>query len=114
MEVLNRKLDISARIKKPNDVMVNQKKIAGILTESSAYHDRLEYVVVGIGLNVTSKRGQIPPNATSLFLETGKTEDRNVLLEQVLTVFGARYDALNHVGKATRGQAKPALSLLEG
>jgi len=46
-----RKFDVDARIKWPNDVLVDDKKIAGILTEANSKSRRLEYVVVGIGID---------------------------------------------------------------
>lgn len=47
-----RKEDVPAQIKWPNDVYVEGKKIAGILTEMSSEQDRVKYVVIGIGMNV--------------------------------------------------------------
>lgn len=63
-------LGVEAKLKWPNDVLVNGKKLAGILTETTTRGDRLEAVVVGIGMNVDTR--EFPPDlvggATSLRL----------------------------------------------
>ncbi|MEZ5394599.1 MAG: hypothetical protein R2724_17430 [Bryobacterales bacterium] len=60
-------------IRWPNDVMLNEKKLAGILVEMTADADRLRYVIVGVGINVNQQ--SVPPEladiATSLRIETG-------------------------------------------
>src|SRR5207244_12563040 len=53
-------LGLSAEIKWPNDVLVNRKKVAGILAEA---RDRV--VVLGIGVNVNQRREELPPDATT-------------------------------------------------
>jgi BirA family biotin operon repressor/biotin-[acetyl-CoA-carboxylase] ligase len=67
--------NLPARVKWPNDVLVNNRKIAGLLLESGSRPDRL---VLGIGLNVNLTPADLPPAqlrrpATSLQLETGRT-----------------------------------------
>lgn len=85
---------IDGRIKWPNDVLVNGKKVCGILTELSAQMDELNYIVVGIGINANI--GQFPEEvrdkATSLLAETGETVDRTRLLCQVLKHFEHEYE----------------------
>jgi len=53
-------------IKWPNDIMLDGKKLCGILTEMKAEQDRAEFVVVGIGINVNIPARQLPKGATSL------------------------------------------------
>ena len=62
---------LKTQIKWPNDVLLSEKKICGILTEMSAKDNRVEYVVVGIGVNVhqTSFPPEIEQMATSLDIE---------------------------------------------
>ena len=62
-------------IKWPNDVVVNGKKLCGILTEMSSEIDHVNYVVPGIGINVNTESfpEEIRQVATSVYLETGKT-----------------------------------------
>jgi len=90
-DVLVRDFGFRATLKRPNDVLVNKKKIAGILTESSSAGSGIEFMVVGIGLNVNSKRSSIPKAATSILLETGKEESVARILEDLLVSFRERY-----------------------
>lgn len=75
-----------AKIKWPNDIIINNKKVCGILTEMAAQSDRLDYVIIGIGINAnhTSFPDEIKNKATSLFLETGNKIDKNDLLHHII------------------------------
>lgn len=75
-----------AKIKWPNDVVIGGKKICGILTEMSAESDRVDFVVVGIGVNVNMDTlpEEIAHKATSLKIEGGRPFSRTVLLCEVL------------------------------
>lgn len=77
---------IDARIKWPNDVIVGCKKLCGILTEMAAQSDRIDYLIIGIGINVNNSSfpEAIADRATSVFLETGTKTDRNLFLSKVL------------------------------
>jgi BirA family transcriptional regulator, biotin operon repressor / biotin---[acetyl-CoA-carboxylase] ligase len=70
-KVLKEKYDIVSEFKRPNDVMVNSKKICGTLVESFSTQSRLEAVVVGIGLNVNAEAAELPPEGVSIKLLTG-------------------------------------------
>lgn len=76
---------VDAKVKWPNDMVVNGRKLAGILMETSFSGANLEKVVLGIGLNVNC--GSFPDDikdiATSLYIETGQKHER----EQILAVF---------------------------
>ncbi len=79
--------NIDAKIKWPNDLYVNGKKICGILTEFSADHDTVHYTVVGIGLNVNfdiSKNTEIKDIATSLMRECGRKVSKLSLFKALL------------------------------
>jgi BirA family transcriptional regulator, biotin operon repressor / biotin---[acetyl-CoA-carboxylase] ligase len=73
-------------IRWPNDVMLNGKKVCGILTEMQAELDRIHFAVVGIGINVNQSK--MPPEisgiATSLRIETGRSHSRLELLARLL------------------------------
>lgn len=75
-----------ARIKWPNDVIIGNRKICGILTEMAAQSDRIDYVAIGIGINLNHRLfpEEIAYKATSLLLETGKQVDRSTFLALVL------------------------------
>jgi len=78
---------IRAGIKWPNDVYVNNRKICGVLTEFSANQDRVNWVVVGIGINVNfdpSSDPEIGSIATSIRRETKKNKKRIPLLQNIL------------------------------
>ena len=85
-------------IKWPNDLLLNGRKLCGILTELRAEVDRVEFVVVGIGLNVNATVAQLVPEATSLRQEMGKNISRVALLQEVLRVFEKKYLALSKDG----------------
>lgn len=80
-------------IKWPNDAVINGKKICGILTEMSAVQDKIEYAVIGTGINVNLR--EFPPElqktATSLCLELGHDFDRLEILDAVLIAFEKNY-----------------------
>ena len=80
-------------IKWPNDVVVNNKKICGILTEMSAEPECIHYVVTGVGINVnqTAFPDEIKDTATSLYLETQKETDRAKLAARVMHYFEQSY-----------------------
>lgn len=64
---------LECMIKWPNDIIINGKKLSGILTEMSAEMDHINYVVVGVGINVncTEYDGELKEKATSLALQLG-------------------------------------------
>ena len=96
-DVLKRQFDIPATIKKPNDVVVNGKKICGILTEASAYPNSLTHLIVGIGINVNSKKREMLKRATSILELTEQEQNREGLLKQFLEEFRKQYRSLMKV-----------------
>jgi biotin-[acetyl-CoA-carboxylase] ligase BirA-like protein len=80
---------VDARLKWPNDVVVNDAKLAGILAEQSG-----DAIVVGTGINVSTRRDELPVSgATSLALEGAASTDRGLLLARVLTELERWYRA---------------------
>lgn len=75
-----------AKIKWPNDIIIDNKKVCGILTEMAAQSDRLDFVAIGIGINVnqTGFPKEISHKATSLLLESGNEINRNEFLRYVI------------------------------
>jgi BirA family biotin operon repressor/biotin-[acetyl-CoA-carboxylase] ligase len=90
---------LSAQIKWPNDVMLNRRKVAGVLGEL-----RDGVVTLGIGINVNQTREQLPPDARtppgSLRTITGATYDRAALLGSLLFRLERIYDEWRHGGLA--------------
>ncbi len=80
--------DKNFQLKWPNDVLINHKKLCGILVESNTLGDQLTHVVIGIGLNVNQPiaffRQQQLPGATSLRIITKKPQDRTEILKTVI------------------------------
>lgn len=89
-------------IKWPNDVLVNGKKIAGILSETVMQGQNLKGIVLGIGVNLNSSYNQlasIPDKiATSLNLEINKQINLDIFLNELLTEFFKNYDEFLKLG----------------
>lgn len=85
---------LDAMIKWPNDIIVNSKKLCGILTESSMDQTGIRYVVVGIGINCNQIEfsKNIAGMATSIRLETGKEISRSKLFGTFLNIFETYYE----------------------
>lgn len=84
-------------IKWPNDLYVGGRKLAGILTEFSVVENRVEYMVLGMGLNVNWDPGENPDilyPSTSLFREIGRRIPREGLLLAILKRFEESYRVL--------------------
>lgn len=86
----------------PNDVLLNGKKVCGILTEMYAEPDRIKFVVVGFGVNVNNTKmpAEISEIATSLLLETGRAHSRLELTARLLRRFETYYNQLQNLGAA--------------
>lgn len=80
----------NVKIKWPNDILVNEKKICGILIESSLTGSIVQFVIAGVGVNVNQVIFQ-NPRATSLKIETGFEFNLNAELHELLQAFEARY-----------------------
>jgi BirA family transcriptional regulator, biotin operon repressor / biotin---[acetyl-CoA-carboxylase] ligase len=83
-------------IKWPNDLLVDRKKISGILIETSIEQDRLRSAIIGIGLNLnqTTFEADLHGQATSLAVLTGQQWDQRAVLNNVLQHVEARYLAI--------------------
>ena len=90
--VKNLGFDVS--IKWPNDVVVSHKKICGILTEMGVRDGKIDYAVIGVGINVNIKEfpEEMADKATSLYLESGKEFDRSQIPGLVMEAFEEFYE----------------------
>ncbi|MGI6587609.1 MAG: biotin--[acetyl-CoA-carboxylase] ligase [Peptococcia bacterium] len=83
-------------IKWPNDLLYKGKKLCGILTELGAEIEEINYLVIGIGLNVNQQEKDFPPEirktASSLALATGRSWQRAELLRQILEEYEKQYE----------------------
>jgi BirA family biotin operon repressor/biotin-[acetyl-CoA-carboxylase] ligase len=90
-----------AGVKWPNDVLIGDKKVAGILVERIETSDG-PAAVIGVGLNVGMREDELPvPTATSLAVASGSEPDRNDVLVSVLSTLREAYDAWQAGGDAT-------------
>lgn len=80
------------RIKKPNDVLLNGRKVCGILVESRSNREKLEYVVIGIGVNVNSRIRNLVAGSTSIYREKGRKIEKSRLFLRILSNFKDNYE----------------------
>ena len=86
---------VNLMIKWPNDLLINGLKVCGILTELEAEMDKINYIVVGIGINVNNQlEKELQKTATTLKLETGNQVSRVELLRSILKSFDENYNRL--------------------
>lgn len=93
-EVIQEVTGLEARIKWPNDIVVNGKKVCGILTEMSAEMESINYIILGIGVNVNM--AYFPeelPYASSLAIEGKKEYSRKAIIKAFLEKFEIDYKA---------------------
>jgi BirA family biotin operon repressor/biotin-[acetyl-CoA-carboxylase] ligase len=87
-----RDAQLPVAIKWPNDIYVNDQKLAGILTQTAWSGNAMRHAIIGVGMNVN--QGEFPPEikgATSLRKLTGQAYDRDALLSEILGRMEARY-----------------------
>ncbi|WP_304507048.1 biotin--[acetyl-CoA-carboxylase] ligase [Anaerotignum sp.] len=103
-QALEEETGLSPQIKWPNDILLNGKKLVGILTEMDCEMQETHFVIVGIGINVNTAEFPEGVNdvATSLYLESGRTFSRKNILQRVLLNFENLYEAFisSHSGFA--------------
>jgi BirA family biotin operon repressor/biotin-[acetyl-CoA-carboxylase] ligase len=92
---------LKPEIKWPNDVLINGRKVAGLLNEMSAETDGINFVILGIGVNLNMTSGQFPGDlrtpATSLLLEQGRAVNRAQFAATMLGELDSLYlDFLHH------------------
>ena len=97
-EAIKEIIDLEVQIKWPNDLLIHNKKVAGILTEMNAEVDKVNFVVIGIGLNVNNEKKSLIPQATSLKQEQGAEINRLVLLQEILRKLEDNYFLLKDRG----------------
>ncbi|MGV8073331.1 MAG: biotin--[acetyl-CoA-carboxylase] ligase [Syntrophobacteraceae bacterium] len=95
-KVIRNLYGLNAAIKWPNDILIHNKKIAGILAEMQADQDQVKFLVIGIGINVNQSPSELAGPfrypATSLAAEIGGFVNRQELLLNFLRQFESEYD----------------------
>jgi len=91
-----KELGLDVQIKWPNDIFVNGKKVCGILTELNAESDRINYLVVGIGVNVNTAEQDFPEHltniGTSLRIASGRVVKRAAFVQEFCRQFEQLYE----------------------
>lgn len=83
------------KIKWPNDVLINKKKVCGILAEAVIKGGKLKGIVLGIGINLNAKSqnlAEIDRPATALNLELGRIIDKPIFINELVNIFFKDYD----------------------
>lgn len=91
---------LDCRIKWPNDLLIDNKKVGGILTEMNAETDRVKFIVIGIGINVNTPASTLPPKATSLKEQRGEQVSRLDLTRKILQALETEYVLFQQKGFA--------------
>lgn len=95
VQAIEETTDLLPEIKWPNDILINGKKVTGILTELQAEADRIHSIIIGIGLNVNQTMEDFPlelrETASSLLIELGKTVSRAELIRSIFKNFENLY-----------------------
>lgn len=91
-------IDLSVQIKWPNDILLNGKKLSGILSEMDTERDLINYIILGVGINVNTPHTILPDDikntATSIMIETGRSFDRVNILKTFLKYLEQYYEYL--------------------
>ena len=90
--------DFTPQIKWPNDILINNKKVSGVLTEMKSTGEKLDFIIVGIGLNVNLTKDLIEKNLpdeasniTSLYIENGNEFNREYVLSKLINSLDRYY-----------------------
>ena len=94
--ILNEMFDVDVRVKWPNDLLVDERKICGMLSELEAEADRVAFINVGLGLNVNNDPSGIEPAATSLKAILGRKISLKDIVARYLDAFEQRMQTLEH------------------
>jgi BirA family biotin operon repressor/biotin-[acetyl-CoA-carboxylase] ligase len=90
---------VECRLKWPNDVWIHERKVGGVLMTARTKAVSIDYVVLGIGVNLVGPQTTLPPGATSIETELEIIVSRDDLLKALLTKLQVRYDKyLNNSG----------------
>ncbi|AKA67453.1 biotin--[acetyl-CoA-carboxylase] ligase [Clostridium scatologenes] len=88
--------NIEVQVKWPNDIILNNKKVCGILTEMSGELNKVSYVVMGIGINANLDKEDFPEDlrdkATSISIETGSYIKRKEFVSILINTFEKLYE----------------------
>ncbi len=90
LEIFQEMYQINLKIKEPNDIVYNDKKIGGILTESKVIGKQVNYLVVGVGINTSQE--EFHPNIKEIATSIKKEFDVNVDIENFIIEFCNKFE----------------------
>ena len=90
---------LDVKLKWPNDLVLGNLKLGGILIESKTQGSRVSFAILGIGLNINQSKAQLPPAAMSVRLATGKHYDLGTVLRAILDQLRSSYRDLDRPSK---------------
>lgn len=92
-KILQDHLSINSKVKWPNDILVDDKKLSGLLSEMETDEDKISFINIGIGININNDPTMDEPNSTSL----KKLLNRDILRKTILSLFLDEFEkTLNH------------------
>jgi len=91
-QALENETGVSVKLKWPNDLVLGQEKLGGILIESKTLGDRVSFAILGIGLNINQLKADLSPGAASLRLLSRKKHDLRLLLRAILEQVRSTYN----------------------
>lgn len=101
-QMISEQCGIKPKIKWPNDLVINDKKIAGFLLQNEIKGSELDFCILGVGINVNMVEKDLPPElvglASSLHIETGRIFPRSTLVASLLNLVEHWYTILNKEG----------------
>ena len=104
-EAIERFSGLHPVIKWPNDILLKNCKVAGLLNEIHSETDRIHFVILGIGVNLNMEKERLPKEiramATSLKMETGKTVSRKEFVSMPARGLEKWYDPFSERGRHT-------------
>jgi BirA family biotin operon repressor/biotin-[acetyl-CoA-carboxylase] ligase len=93
---IRKSTSVECLLKWPNDILIDEKKVGGILCEVSCEQDKINFVIIGIGINVNNK--DLPKEATSIFLSTKKRFRKVEILKSILKEIEELYEEVKKKG----------------
>lgn len=98
VETITETTGMEPKIKWPNDLLIDHKKLAGVLTEMETEADKVHFVILGVGLNANINAADFPPKlagtSTSLSMMLGRNVDRHQILRNLLMRLESGYTQL--------------------
>lgn len=114
VKVLRNIYNVDAGIKWPNDIFFGEGKLGGILTEIKAQQDMVEFVIIGVGLNINTLEKDLPSCGTSLLACKDELFIRKEVFSNILETFEADYNDFINNGFAGKRSEIKALSVILG